>query len=160
MNNENQTIDLQNVEVAKERPMKWYKFMIYFGLWAGAVLYLLNAYSMFSGNIYAGMAAQVYSVYPVMKPVDMAMGVLYIGLAVLAIASRFALAKYKKSGPGLFIAYYAGGAVISILYGAAASLVIGQPAFDLSSIVSLALSAVMIVLNIIYFSKRKNLFVN
>ncbi len=160
MNNENQTIDLQNVEIAKERPMKWFKFMIYFGLWAAAVVYVLNAFNMFSGRVYAGMADQVYSAYPVMKPIDMAMGVLYIGLAVLAIVARFALAKYKKSGPGLFIAYYAGGAVLSALYAVAASLVIGQPAFNLSSIVSLALSVVMIILNIIYFSKRKNLFVN
>ena len=49
-------------------PMKWYKFVIYFQLFAGAVLYVYDAFQYATGMVYGGFqtAGMVFTVYGIL----------------------------------------------------------------------------------------------
>ena len=150
-----------NVVVDNNLGMKWYKFLIYFSLFAGAVINVASGIPFLNGSIYGGYADNVYSVFPALKTVDVMYGIVALATAVLCIVARFALAKYKKNGPALLLSIYAIGIVVSIVYFIAVKSIVTDIDLDTSSIVSsLVSSVVMIIINKIYFDKRKHLFVN
>ena len=143
-------------------PMKWFKFLIYFGLFVGAianaafgVLYLTGfIYDISSGE--EGVHELVYAFFSNLKTVDVVFGVLFIALAVFGIYTRFRLAGYKKNGPACLIATYAASAIISFAYMLIVCIILGD--FSDSDFGSIVTSIAMIVLNYIYFKKRKSLF--
>lgn len=145
--------------------MKWYKFLIYFGLFAGAVVNCLNAILYITGLVYgsqygSSLSEFIYYVSPAMKYVDIIYGIMLIPSAALQIFTRFQLSGFKKNGPKLIIAVYAVELVTSLFYLIATSLVCGASTFNASTITSLIVIVVMIILNRIYFNKRKDMFVN
>ncbi len=156
-----------NVVVDNNLGMKWYKFLIYFSLFAGAVINVISGIPFLTGSIYdtssgyEGTSDLVYAFYPGLKTIDVMYGIVALATAVLCIVARFALAKYKKSGPALLLSVYAVGIVISIIYFIAFKAIVTDVDLDTSSIVSsMVSSVVMIIINKIYFDKRKHLFVN
>lgn len=142
-------------------PMRWFSFLIYFSMFAGAFISVINAIMMFSGGHYQGQAALVYYTFPGIKTVDMLCGVLYLGLAVLYVVTRFSLAGYKSNGPKLLYASYVVSTIIEIVY---AVLVAGATSGEVnvigSSIPSIISTAVVLCLNVVYFKKRAHLFCN
>ncbi len=143
-------------------PMNWYKFLIWIALWISAAANILGAASYFNGSIHG---EELLAQFPVLSMIDMAYGVLTLGMGVLALFTRFALANYKSTGPKLIVGLYAYGLVISLVYNIA-DLVITASAYDkvtviitiMSVIVSTAISAAMVGCNYVYFKKRKGLF--
>ena len=145
-------------------PMGWYKFLIYFALFAGAILNVISGVSMLTGTQYAqyGVNAQtIYRFYNGLEGLDMLMGVLFVVLAVLGIVTRFQLAGYKKSGPMLLVALYGANAVVSLIYVIGFSSIVGSDLLGFSSdFSSIAVSVAMAFANYKYFKKRGHLFVN
>lgn len=114
--------------------MKWYKFVIYVQL-------IINAFI----GVWSGMLH-------LLNYKNLLWGILSLCLAAFSIFVRSRLAKYKRYAPSLYIVYI-------ILY-----LVITIISFNISGI-SLGNQQifpiiVFIILNIIYFHKRKILFTN
>lgn len=140
--------------------MKWFKFLIYFGLFAGAVLNCLSAILQITGAVYEGSAEVVYIFFPELKFFDIFYTILLLALAVLQIFTRFQLSGFKKNGPKLILIVYSAAVVISLLYGIVASVILHEFLFNTSMIISIIVSVVMVVLNKIYFDKRKDMFVN
>lgn len=142
-------------------PMKWHKFLIYFSLWAGAVMNVLSAVQMFTGAHYGSQtdAAFVYMVYDGLKAVDIIMAVLSLGMAALLIVARFALAGYKENGPKLLMVAYIATAAINLLYPVAASVVTGVAISELLNIGSIIGNVAMIFINKAYYDKRSHLFI-
>ncbi len=142
--------------------LKWYKFLIYFALWASAVLNVVSAFAYFTGSIYGDAANRVYSYYGGMKALDIIMGLILLGLAVFSIYVRFQLAGFKTGAPKKLEYLYIANALIPLLYLLAASSVTGISFTDLASGSwgSLAGSVAMVFINRNYFSKREALFVN
>ncbi len=140
--------------------MKWFKFLIYFGLFAGAVLNCLSAILQITGAVYEGSAEVVYIFFPELKFFDIFYTILLLALAVLQIFTRFQLSGFKKNGPKLILIVYSAAAVISLLYGIVASVILHEFLFNASMIISIIVPVVMVVLNKIYFDKRKDMFVN
>ncbi len=145
--------------------MKWFKFVINFSLWAGAILNFLNGIMTMTGMQYEaaeiGPAEEVYELFDGLKTVDVLYGALMIVLAVYMIITRFRLAGYYKNGPAMFISTYAIALVINIVYMFSAMSVLDAGINDISTSdlwVNMVMQLVMIVLNIIYFKKRKHLF--
>lgn len=151
-----------------ERPMKWYKFLIYFSLFAGAVLNVINAISYLTGSVYISQGFDIsdinylYTVYHGLQTADIIYSIVLIGLAVLGFVARFQLAKYKAKGPILLYALSAGSMAVSLIYSIATysilSVDIGAEIAPLIS--NLVTQTVMLVLNYVYFNKRKDMFVN
>ena len=145
------------------RGMKWFKFILYFQLFANALINLVNAVTVFAGAHYQGSADTVYSVFPAQHTVDIVYGILCLALAALGIYTRFRLSAFRRNGPGLYLGLIAANILVPVLYMLLSSLVTGIPLtslLDVNSIVSLAANIIMLVVNKIYFDRRKDLFVN
>lgn len=148
-----------------EPPMKWFKFIIYFQLFAFAVLTVMDGIRYMNGMIYEGYAPQVYLMYPGMKTVDMIFGVVCFLLAGYAIYVRQGLANFKAAAVKQYYAFLIAGiayslisiVVVSIVTGVSIGSIIGT---DVGIIANIAIRAIIIFANITYFKKRSHLFVN
>ena len=146
-----------------KRPMKWFKFLIYFYLWAEAVLNIIGGIGILTGASYQGQADLVYAMIDGLKGFDIFIGLYSIALGGFAIFVRFRLANYKKNGPLMIMIQYIAVAVLALIY------IIGMNAIvpsyilefvDLSSMYSnLIVSIVFVIVNHIYFQKRSDMFV-
>ena len=149
-----------DVAAAPQRGMKWFKFIIYFQLWASMLVYLVTAGKYFTGAYYEGNAEMVYNFFPALQPLDIVMGVLCLALAVYAVVVQRALAKFRAKGPMMYYLMYIVNTAATVLYLLIGSIIIGQSAFTAEVAGSIIGSLVMIFINIPYFNNRKHLFVN
>ena len=154
---------MKNSNMATDLPMKWHKFLIYFSLWAGAILLAVNGGQLLTGSEYGNDAEAVYLYYPGLKGVDMTFGILLLALAVFMIYTRFQLAHFKEGAPNKLTMVYVLEIVSFLGYSIAVASVAKLPISDIissqttSSIVS---SVVMIIANRTYYNKRAHLFGN
>lgn len=166
MQNDSQTDTVPQPSGGYDLPMKWHKFLIYFSLWAGAVLNVFTAIGMLTGSLYTVSGADpemIYSVFNGLQTVDVLIGLASLALAALLIVTRFSLAGFKANGPKLLLIAYAASTAVELLYPLIAASVTGLSFTDLmdsSSITSLITSVVMIFVNKNYYDKRASLFVN
>ena len=149
-----------DVAAAPQRGMKWFKFIIYFQLWAGMLVNLVTAGKYFTGAYYEGNAEMVYRVFPALQPLDIVMGVVCLALAVYAVVVQRALAKFRAKGPMMYYLMYIVNTAATVLYLLIASIILGQSVFTAEVAGSIIGSLVMIFINIPYFNNRKHLFVN
>ena len=139
-------------EPAVQLPMKWYKFLIYFALFLGAVVNLISGVNFLTGNIYvvqsAGEASAelVYTYFSGLQTVDMVYGIGMIAIAAYGIYTRFMLAKFKAVAPKCVVILYIVGAVWGLIYNLAAGAITGVGGFDSSMIVSLVTAVAMALL--------------
>ena len=150
---------------AKKGGMGWFKFIIYFQLFAAAVVSLFNAFTFLSGTIYGSreVAENLYYIYPEMKLLTMALGVVSVALAVFAIVVRFSLARYKRSGPRLYLILLAVNILVTLVFVFGAAGILESPVSDFldsTQISSLVVSLGFMIFNFCYFRERKELFVN
>lgn len=155
----------ENAMYLSGQKMKWYKFLIYFLLFASAFLNLVNGMGLLTGQIYASQtdgrvtSELVYATYGSgMMVLDQIYGIYTIGIAVLAIVTRFRLSGYKTNAPlfiFLFYALMAGGTLIYTIIGCSITGI----AFDVSDIISVFVQISLIIYNHRYFKARKMLFV-
>lgn len=138
--------------------MKWYKFLIYFSLFASAVLNAISAIMYFTGASYGDSADLVYDAFPSLQAIDVVCGMAFIGLAIMALVTRSALNWNKRKGPKLLCTLYILNAVVGVLYAVVASAVTEEILFDESIVINLIFSIVMAIANHIYFTKRKDMF--
>ena len=149
-----------DVAAAPRRGMKWFKFIIYFQLWAGMLVNLVTAGKYLTGAYYEGNAEMVYRFFPALQPLDIVMGVVCLALAVYAVVVQRALAKFRAKGPMMYYLMYIVNTAVTVLYLIIGSIIIGQSAFTAEVAGSIIGSIVMLFVNIPYFNNRKHLFVN
>ena len=143
-----------------QRGMKWFKFIIYFQLWASLLAILVMAEKYFTGGYYEGNADLVYSVYPALKVLDVCMGIFAVALGVYTVFTQRALAKFRTKGPMMYYLLYCADIAIALLYLLIRSLIVGYSLFSADMAWDLIAPVVMILINIQYFNNRKHLFVN
>lgn len=148
-------------------PMNWYKFIIWFQLFASALMNAVMGLVAVTGTQYGGGAEQVYDLVPMLKPLDLIYGSLLVGSALLALVTRGRLRRFCKNGPVLYHILLGLQIVLPVFYQVVSGMVISssilggsyQPDYT-SVISSMISSSVMLVCNIVYFNKRKAMFVN
>lgn len=153
----------QYVDPYNGHPMNWYKFLIYFALFAGAFFNVSYAVLYMTGKIYETQnvdSMTVYYLYPNVKPVDIVYGILLIALAVFMVMTRFQLSGLKKNGPKMIVALYGINIAMVIVYSIAISCTTDYMAFNASTIGQCVIPIVMAVVNKVYFDRRKDIFVN
>lgn len=123
------------------------------------ILNAITAITYFTGLVYGDSADLVYRVFSELKIIDILYGVVLIGMCVLAFVTRSALSGYKKNGPILLCVLYIVGAVSSVGYVVIVSAITNISSMNATIIASVATSVVMVIVNYVYFSKRKDLFV-
>jgi hypothetical protein len=149
--------------------MKWYKFLIYFLLFAVAVLNVIGGINALTGANYTvsgeNVSKLVYALYPSLKTVDIIYGIACILLGIYQVSIRFQLAKYKTNAPKALFGMYVANAIIVAIYSFSVLGIVPTEVVSHSELTGQAIGAiigagVMIWLNKIYFDKRKHLFVN
>ena len=86
--------------------MKWYKFLIYFALWAGAIVNLIDSLQFFTGSILGDDVEILYAYYPLLKVLNLAFALILVTYAVFAIYTRHRLAQFRQNGPACLHALY------------------------------------------------------
>ena len=147
-----------------QKPMGWFNFLIFFSLFAGAVLNIITSISYLTGSVYENEITKraVYFTFPPLQALDIIYGILCIATAAFLVVTRFQLAGYKKIGPKMLIVCYSFNLIVPLVYVVIASMITGISFFELiepRSITSMVTSIFMIVVNIVYFNNRKELFV-
>ena len=155
-----------------EKPMGWYKFIIYFQLFAAAVFNFGSGIAFFTGSQYGLNSFELdlfYGVFSNLKILDICMGIVAIFLAVFAIVVRQKLAHFDEQGPKLYLTYQLIIVGVNILYITIATIIVyqtlGEEAGDIwsmfaNSYANCGIGIGMYVTNKIYFNKRKEYFVN
>lgn len=148
-----------------EMPMKWFKFIIYFQLFAFCVLNALNGINVVTGSYWGVNPELLYKYYSGLQTVDIIYGLGLLVMAVFAIIIRGQLAQYKTNGPKMYIGLMAASIILAVVYLIMLSAVVGNN-IDLSDEAfssvysSIATSVVLLGCNVTYFKKRQHLFVN
>lgn len=163
--------------------MKWFKFLVNFVLWLTAIsgvvmgiMYMTGEALNFTVNDDRIASDKVFAAAPSLKTACIISGGMMIVTGILALLTIFQLKGFKKLGPVLLYVVLLLSAVATlIVYLSAASATTdvfkGIPADPNSvkniettlrstGITSFVVSLVIIGLNVIYFNKRKSLFVN
>lgn len=146
------------------QPMKWYKFIIYFQLFAAMALNTLSGISAFTGAQYDGEADLVYRVFEGLKTVDILMGVACILLAVGDLVARQKLSGFKRDAIQWYLGVMAATVVVSVIYIIAVCAITEMPFMDAMKEGnfrgSLWMGIVMLAINYTYFQKRRDMFCN
>lgn len=155
----------ETLQPQPQHPMKWFKYLIYFGLFAGALVNLVNGLNMLTGDVYGEMEYIVYRMFSGLKALDVMVGLLMIALAVFSVVVRFRLAKFHKNAPKLLMALYIAAAAVTLVHAVGAQAIVSGFApkglLDTSTeIGSIIGSIAAVIINGIYFKKRSYLFVN
>lgn len=157
-------------------PMKWFKFIIWFSLFAGALLNLVSGIRYINGSIHGEYAEMLYEIYGSMRTIDLVYGCFMVFIALYAIFTRIMLAGYRKIGPSLLYGLYIMIMVSGIIY--AVAFQDATAANELSEYygnfgrgisfdyVKLWLqvagnvieNVVVLCINVVYFGNRKRLF--
>ncbi|WP_144743554.1 zinc ribbon domain-containing protein [Enorma burkinafasonensis] len=143
--------------------MKWYKFVIWFQLFAAALLAIGQAIQLFTGLQYEGSAHAVYLLYGGVRVLDILTALVMLGLAAFAILVRFELAGFKRDAPMHYLIYLAAIIGVNVLYSLLFIILIHASfaaIFTPSFIGTFIGYGALIFANKIYFDKRQALFVN
>lgn len=161
--------------VVSDQGMAWYKFIIWVQLWASAVVFVGAGITMLTGSHYRGGASLVYDFIPSLHTVDILFGLSLLAFAAYCVYTRFALAKFRRSGPTHYLWVYGLSIILPVIYLICVMLILNNAVSGLGSIsisdlmgsdsmtelvVYVVFDIIMIVVNKIYFDKRKHLFVN
>lgn len=150
---------MKRQEKETEYPMKWYKFAVYFQLFAFAALNVLQGIMHLMGFIFGyGKASVIVERYPELKIVDIIMAVFAFLVAILCLVDRQLLWHYKVQGPKIYLLVMALSGVQNFLYSALSSIVIRLPIFRQYDIGGLISTIVIVILCRNYFKERAALF--
>lgn len=149
-------------------PMKWFKFLIYFSLFFGAVINIVFGLNYVTGGIYFVQsngdvtADLIYELFGNgLKALDVIFGLLMVAVGVFGIYTRFRLSKYKRNGPLCVYILYGVSPVLTLIYNIGVGVITGlSDSVSVSSFTSIAVAVALIFANYKYFTKRKELFVN
>jgi len=139
--------------------LKWHKFLIYFSLWISALSAVSQGINFYSGGLYEDSAA-AYAYYQGLEKLDTVMGLMYIALGIFIIISRFKLARWRENAVAWLTWSYILPPVCYIVWLFSFSNITGVlEAPDLASwLGNVVGNLVVIIINLIYYRKRKELF--
>lgn len=148
-----------------EYPMKWFRFLTRVVLIFGAVLIIILGVVDLLGLPYTMQgydASLLYAKLPLLLLIDTVYGVLCLGIGVLFLICRSKLLRFRPSGPILLYISYALSILIPVVYAVLSHFFLapaGTPLVGLTEIAELTGMAAGIVLNVIYFRRRRHMFV-
>ncbi|WP_455136446.1 zinc-ribbon domain-containing protein [Thermophilibacter sp.] len=143
--------------------MRWYKFIIWFQLFASALINAANAIMLFGGLHYQGASRYVYALFDGLQAVDIVFGILYVALIVAAVVVRQELAKFRRDAPLHYLIVVGVNGVSGLAYLLATSAVTHIDLSLLSDVQpfsQLVGAVILVACSKVYFDRRAHLFVN
>ena len=140
---------------ASALPMKWHKFLIYFLLLLGALIFLIRGFGDLSDCFDGAEGTPAFAV-------RLFAGVCLLAIAALQLAARAALARFSRRGPKMAVAVYVSMAVLDGFILAARQMRAVELDAAIAGAVEMGcvVSALLAVCNHIYYRRRAELFVN
>ena len=142
-------------------PLKWYKFIIYFQLFAGGILDFANAFGYFTGNNYGEESEMVYATYGWLYLLDKVWGCVLVITGVFCFKVRQDLANFRVEGPSRYL-YLAGINFFGSFIYTICFIMITDTSMDslllIRPFIYILVGIVFICLNKAYFDNRKFLF--
>ncbi len=146
--------------------MNWYKFLVFFALIAGAVLNIVYGIYSMMGMQYGTpeVSELVYMYYPGMKTTDIVYGTLLFASAGCAVLAEVNLLRFKKNAPLFVYLVYVFNLASTLIY-VGLGYIMTKGLEDMSGVFSsslreIAIAVFMLIANMVYFKKRKELFMN
>ena len=142
--------------------MKWFKFLIYFALWAGGILSILSSFNYLTGTILGvdSDAELIYAYYPLLRALHMFCGLECIAYGAFVIYTRYRLAQFRRNGPACLYALYVSQFAVLLLVQCVTSLILGEWVEGYSFLGNALSYGIFLAINVSYFRKRKYLFIN
>ena len=140
---------------ASALPMKWHKFLIYFLLLLGALIFLIRGFGDLSDCFDGAEGTPAFAV-------RLFAGVCLLAIAALQLAARAALARFSRRGPKMAVAVYVSMAVLDGFILAAQQMRAVELDAAIAGVVKMGcvVSALLAMCNHIYYRKRAAMFVN
>ncbi len=148
----------------KAYKLKWHKTFIALLLISGIIRIILSVQAITGRNVYryngADATALINMLYPGIKELNIIYGIVGLLTAILMYCVGFWLIKYKKTALKWLSVLSLVWVVGRVLYVGAASLVSKVNLFEDTTIISAIIGyTVLGVINWVYYSKRKEMFV-
>ena len=164
-------IEVIQEEQPKALPMKWYKFRVKFSMILGGILYIVLGAVAASAVMHSTMAqlaaAELDALgfipyfYTGNKAFDIAIGIIFIVLGIATFYVRSRMKKFTADALKKFYILIIVEQALYYIYDIIFALVTKTELDIIGTVVfGLATSVVLVVLEIYYFNKRKELFVN
>lgn len=140
---------------ASALPMKWHKFLIYFLLLLGALIFLIRGFGDLSDCFDGADGTPAFAV-------RLFAGVCLLAIAALQLAARAALARFSRRGPKMAVAVYVSMAVLSGFILAARQMRAVELDAAIAGAVEMGcvVSALLAVCNHLYYRRRAAMFVH
>ncbi len=140
---------------ASALPMKWHKFLIYFLLLLGALIFLIRGFGDLSDCFDGAEGTPAFAV-------RLFAGVCLLAIAALQLAARAALARFSRRGPKMAVAVCVSMAVLDGFILAAQQMRAVELDAAIAGVVKMGcvVSALLAMCNHIYYRKRAAMFVN
>lgn len=146
----------------REFPMKWFQFIIYVQLFASALIGIIRGFGTLENDRF-GSGITIFGRTLSDNPLDIVAGVLMIGLSGYAIFVRQRLAHFKKNAHKMYLFYLGANMATNVLYMFAAVIMMSMHSpgkyFYNMNFQSILTDIILFIANIVYFNKRKELFV-
>ncbi len=146
--------------------MAWYSILVTVYLFMEAFISAVSGIQYISGFIPEVMKNSEGIMYycqinGTLKYIDVLYGLWYIGMAVFAVFTRTALAKYRKNAPLFVLLFFSVPTVINCLYSIPLMILVNTESASYFTLVfQVIIQMGFVYANYIYFKKRKTLFVN
>ena len=140
---------------ASALPMKWHKFLIYFLLLLGALIFLIRGFGDLSDCFDGAEGTPAFAV-------RLFAGVCLLAIAALQLAARAALARFSRRGPKMAVAVYVSMAVLGGFILAARQMRAVELDAAIAGAVEMGcvVSALLAVCNYLYYRRRAAMFVH
>ena len=140
---------------ASALPMKWHKFLIYFLLLLGALIFLIRGFGNLSDCFDGAEETPTFAV-------RLFASVCLLGIAALQLAARAALARFSRRGPKMAVAVYVSMAVLDGFILAAQQMRAVELDAAIAGVVKMGcvVSALLAVCNHLYYRRRAAIFVH
>ena len=140
---------------ASALPMKWHKFLIYFLLLLGALIFLIRGFGDLSDCFDGAEGTPAFAV-------RLFAGVCLLAIATLQLATRVALARFSRKGPKMAVAVCVSMAVLDGFILAAQQMRAVELDAAIAGVVQMGcvVSALLAMCNHIYYRRRAAMFVH
>lgn len=140
---------------ASALPMKWHKFLIYFLLLLGALIFLIRGFGDLSDCFDGAEGTPAFAV-------RLFAGVCLLAIAALQLAARAALARFSRRGPKMAVAVYVSMAVLGGFILAARQMRAVELDAAIAGVVKMGcvVSALLAACNYLYYRRRATMFVH
>ena len=150
------------METDNTHPMKWHNFLM-IAMVISAVLTICSGLNTLTGWDFGDanlQSSRIYNLYPSLKSWEMFYGIALVVLGVCKFIARSRLKNYRRNALGSLAFTYVFPIIVFLVYTIWASSAINGTVIDISGAVISGLSVIFLIVNGIYYSKRKSLFVN